>query len=67
MVSADAVHDVLATISQAFRQASETLQRQFGVEAHAILEAAVLEAESQINEFCSNAPGDDGGGVDDAP
>lgn len=57
--TADAVHDGLMIISQTFRQASETIQRQFGPEAYAILEEAVREAEAQINDLFGPADDND--------
>lgn len=51
MLSAEAVHDGLAIISQAFRKACEAIQRKFGAEAFSILEESVKEAESQINDM----------------
>lgn len=51
LLPADTVRDSVNAIALAFRQAGETLQRQFGVEAHAILESAVSEAEAQINDM----------------
>jgi hypothetical protein len=51
MLSADAVHDGLSIISQAYRKACEILQRKFGSEAFSILEEAQKEAEAQINDM----------------
>lgn len=60
--TADAVHDVLTIQSQTFRQASETLQRQFGSEAYAILEGAVREAQTRIDDLFGPTDGDDTSG-----
>lgn len=61
--TAESVHDGLMIIAQAFRQASETIQRQFGTEAYAILEEAVREAETQINDLFSPPADDDASGT----
>lgn len=50
-LSADAVHDGLNIISQTFRKACEILQRKFGTEAFSVLETAVQEAETQIDDM----------------
>ena len=58
MLNAEAVHDGLAVISQTFRQACEELQRRFGGDAHAIIEQAITEAESTINDLFGPNIGD---------
>lgn len=67
MLPADAVHDGIMVIAQTFRQASETLQRQFGPEAYAILEQACAEAQTQINDLFGPTINDTGHGTADAP
>lgn len=66
LLPADTVREGVMAIAMAFRQAGETLQRQFGPEAHAILEGAVLEAESQINDIFVAANEDSGVSQEDS-
>ncbi len=48
LVAREALHEGWQLVSGVLRQAGETLQRQFGSEAHAILEEALDEADRHV-------------------
>lgn len=54
----DMVHEGLARIAGVLRTAGEALQRQFGPEAHRILEEALDDAQREIDSLCGDIDAD---------
>jgi hypothetical protein len=58
----DATHAMLAQVAALLRDAGLTLQRQFGPEAHAVLNEALDGAEREIATFFGEGGGEGGEG-----
>ena len=58
----DAIHEVLTRMAAVLRSAGESLKRQFGDEAHALLDEALDDVEQDIETFFGNHFGGSGGG-----
>jgi phage terminase Nu1 subunit (DNA packaging protein) len=52
LIPRDVIHDALARIASILRGAGAVLQRQFGPEAHQILDEALDDAEREIESLC---------------
>jgi hypothetical protein len=65
LLSRDEVHAGLVRIAAVIRQAGESLQREYGPGAHAILDESLTEAEQAIREMFSDVDGDGQSGRSD--
>lgn len=59
IIRVDDANEVFAEVARVLRQSHETVQRQFGPEAHEILEDALREAAILINARFGSLPDDD--------
>lgn len=49
LIARDQIHDALARVASVLRNAGETLQRSYGLDAHRILDEALNDAQAEVD------------------